>query len=171
MLETQSVPADSGSQRLIQWLGYLGLIPFIVPAIGMLQAKLTGPGLQAASIGGFYAPYVFVAYSAVILSFLSGVLWGKARQSMTSDKTNMLLITSNIISVLAWVSLLMIYISPLMMLFAVTILLCGYATMLLAEFSIDADYESVTYWRLRLLLTVSVIAAHSLILVLLIGDL
>ena len=112
-----------------------------------------------------------MAYSAVILSFLSGVLWGKARQSMTSDKTNMLLITSNIISVLAWVSLLMIYISPLMMLFAVTILLCGYATMLLAEFSIDADYESVTYWRLRLLLTVSVIAAHSLILVLLIGDL
>lgn len=143
----------------------------MAPVAEMLSAKLSEPGLQAASIAGFYAPYVFVAYSAVILSFLSGILWGKARQSSLVATSNMSLIISNIISVLAWVSLLMIYISPLMMIFAVTLLLCGFASLLLAERSIDADYESPSYWRMRLLLTASVIVAHSVVLVLLIGDL
>lgn len=171
MLKTQSASVDSANQKLIQWLGYLGLIPFIVPSIEMLSAKLAGPGVQAASIAGFYAPYVFVAYSAVILSFLSGILWGKARQTSTAAKSDASLIISNIISLLSWISLLMIYISPLMMLFAVSILLCGYASLLLAESSIDADIELPSYWRMRLSLTALVIIAHSIVLVLLIGDL
>lgn len=171
MMEIKLNSAHNSADRLMQWLGYSGLIPFVAPVAEMLSAKLSESGLQAASIAGFYAPYVFVAYSAVILSFLSGILWGKARQSSLVATSNMLLIISNIISVLAWVSLLMIYISPLMMIFAVTLLLCGYASLLLAERSIDADCESPSYWRMRLLLTALVIVAHSVVLVLLIGDL
>jgi hypothetical protein len=58
-----------------------------------------------------------------------------------------------------------------MMLFAVTLLLCGYASLLLAERSIDAENEEASYWHMRLLLTTKVILMHSVVLVLLIGDL
>lgn len=158
-------------QILTQWLGYLGLIPFIAPLIEMFAAVSTNSSIQSAVFLGFYAPYVFVAYSAVILSFLGGILWGKGRQESTANRSNMALIISNLISILAWLSLLMIHISALMTLFAVTLLMCGYASLLLAERSVDAINEDLGYWRMRLVLTALVIVAHSLTLILLIRDL
>ena len=58
-------------------LGLAGLIPFIwglgtlvIPALADLGLAVLGPRL----IG----PYVLIAYGSVILSFMSGVLWGFA---------------------------------------------------------------------------------------------
>jgi hypothetical protein len=59
------------------WLGFAGLIPFVwgaltvlVPDIGAWGTAVLGPR--------FAGPYVVLFYGAVILSFMSGVLWGFA---------------------------------------------------------------------------------------------
>jgi hypothetical protein len=57
--------------NLTSMLGDLGSLPFILLAGLMANAHFNGPGLQSASLMGLYAPYVFIAYRAVILSFLS----------------------------------------------------------------------------------------------------
>ena len=58
-------------------LGLAGLIPFIwgaatvlMPDLGLWTAQAIGPR--------FAGPYVMLFYGAVILSFMSGVLWGFA---------------------------------------------------------------------------------------------
>ena len=58
-------------------LGLAGLIPFlwgavttVFPDLGMWSARAIGPR--------FSGPYVGLFYGAVILSFMSGVLWGFA---------------------------------------------------------------------------------------------
>lgn len=58
-------------------LGLAGLIPFIWGAITVLLPDL---GLWTAQVIGprFAGPYVMLFYGAVILSFMSGVLWGFA---------------------------------------------------------------------------------------------
>ncbi len=60
------------SATLTRVLGFLGLVPFMLPSYLMANAALFGSGLQSAAIFGLYAPYVFIAYSAIILSFLGG---------------------------------------------------------------------------------------------------
>jgi len=63
-LQSRQIPASAA------WLGGTGVIPFLIAAAGALVAAdgvLRGLALQA-----------FVAYSAVILSFLGGVRWGAA---------------------------------------------------------------------------------------------
>ena len=60
-------------------LGLAGLLPFVWGAITVLRPDL---GLRTAQIIGprFAGPYVMLFYGAVILSFMSGVLWGFATQ-------------------------------------------------------------------------------------------
>ncbi|SFN82610.1 Protein of unknown function [Roseovarius lutimaris] len=60
-------------------LGLAGLLPFVWGAITVLLPDL---GLWTAQIIGprFAGPYVMLFYGAVILSFMSGVLWGFATQ-------------------------------------------------------------------------------------------
>jgi hypothetical protein len=57
------------------WLGLTGLIPFLwgaaselIPSLGEGGLRLLGPR--------FVGPHVSLAYGTVILSFMSGVLWG-----------------------------------------------------------------------------------------------
>ena len=58
-------------------LGLAGLIPFVWGALTILQPDLAIWGQM--TIGGrFVGPYVQLFYGAVILSFMSGVLWGFA---------------------------------------------------------------------------------------------
>ncbi len=61
-------------------LGLAGLLPFlwgaltvILPDLGLLTAQTIGPR--------FAGPYVMLFYGAVILSFMSGVLWGFATKA------------------------------------------------------------------------------------------
>lgn len=61
-------------------LGLAGLIPFIWGAMTYLNEPLSQWGAQ--NLGPrFIGPYVQLFYGAVILSFMSGVLWGFATKS------------------------------------------------------------------------------------------
>ncbi len=58
-------------------LGLAGLIPFLWGAITVLSPPLADWTMR--SIGPRFAgPYVMLFYGAIILSFMSGVLWGFA---------------------------------------------------------------------------------------------
>ncbi|ART99526.1 DUF3429 domain-containing protein [Yoonia vestfoldensis] len=61
-------------------LGLAGLIPFFWGALTLLRPDL---GLWGAALFGprFIGPYVQLFYGAVILSFMSGVLWGFATKA------------------------------------------------------------------------------------------
>ncbi|MCR8824955.1 DUF3429 domain-containing protein [Pseudosulfitobacter koreensis] len=61
-------------------LGLLGLIPFVWGAATVLSPDLADWSL--ATFGArFVGPYVQLFYGAVILSFMSGVLWGFATKA------------------------------------------------------------------------------------------
>lgn len=62
------------------FLGLAGLLPFlwgaltvVLPDLGLWTAQTIGPR--------FAGPYVMLFYGAVILSFMSGVLWGFATRA------------------------------------------------------------------------------------------
>jgi len=64
-------------------LGLAGLLPFLwgaltvlLPDLGLWTAQTVGPR--------FAGPYVMLFYGAVILSFMSGVLWGFATKAQGS---------------------------------------------------------------------------------------
>ena len=61
-------------------LGLAGLLPFLWGALTVLRPDL---GLWTAQAIGprFTGPYVMLFYGAVILSFMSGVLWGFATKA------------------------------------------------------------------------------------------
>ena len=98
---------------LIKILGYAGAVPFLLPVYLMGQAFLSSKGLQSAALFGLYAPYVFIAYSAVILSFLSGTVWAYAR-SVDAVVSYGAILFSNLVALSAWLSMLLIYIAPIM---------------------------------------------------------
>ncbi|WP_143595862.1 DUF3429 domain-containing protein [Tropicibacter naphthalenivorans] len=58
-------------------LGLAGVIPFAWGALTVISGDLAGWGLRALG-PRFIGPYVQLFYGAVILSFMSGVLWGFA---------------------------------------------------------------------------------------------
>ena len=61
-------------------LGLAGLLPFLWGAVTYLYGPLANWG--AATLGPrFVGPYVQLFYGAVILSFMSGVLWGFATKT------------------------------------------------------------------------------------------
>ncbi len=61
-------------------LGLAGLIPFIWGGVTVVFPELAILGVD--TIGArFVGPYVQLFYGAIILSFMSGVLWGFATQS------------------------------------------------------------------------------------------
>ncbi len=61
-------------------LGLAGLIPFLWGALTVLSPAVGAWGVQ--TVGPrFVGPYVQLFYGAVILSFMSGVLWGFATRA------------------------------------------------------------------------------------------
>lgn len=66
--------------RAALFLGLAGLLPFIWGAATTLMPQL---GLDAAATIGirFVGPYVQLSYGAIILAFMSGVLWGFATKA------------------------------------------------------------------------------------------
>jgi hypothetical protein len=66
--------------RAALWLGLAGLIPFVWGALTVLSEPLDT--LSRSAFGPrFSGPYLQVFYGAVILSFMSGVLWGFATRA------------------------------------------------------------------------------------------
>ena len=67
-------------------LGLLGVLPFAWGVLTMLQQDLSDVTIRV--IGPrFVGPYVQLFYGAVILSFMSGVLWGFATRANGKEAT------------------------------------------------------------------------------------
>ena len=154
---------------LIKILGYAGTVPFLLPVYLMGQAFLSSKGLQSAALFGLYAPYVFIAYSAVILSFLSGTVWAYAR-SVDAVVSYGAILFSNLVALSAWLSMLLIYIVPIMTLFALCLLMAGYLGLLLIERLLEVP-ENAGYWHMRIQLTAVVALAHLAVILMMVAEL
>jgi len=154
---------------LIKTLGYAGTVPFLLPVYLMGQAFLSSKGLQSAALFGLYAPYVFSAYSAVILSFLSGTVWAYAR-SVDAVVSYGAILFSNLVALSAWLSMLLIYIAPIMTLFALCLLMAGYLGLLLIERLLEVP-ENAGYWHMRIQLTAVVALAHLAVILMMVAEL
>ena len=173
--------ASAAKYNLTALLGDLGSLPFILLAGVMADAHFNGPGLHSASVLGLYAPYIFIAYSAVILSFLSGALWERERerererQPSRLDEPNRLatvtILFSNFIALSAWACLLLIYVAPIMTVFAICLLLAGFLSLLWVErLTGAAALFSSSYWSMRLRITILVVLLHGLVAALMLGE-
>jgi len=169
--------ASAAKYNLTALLGDLGSLPFILLAGVMADAHFNGPGLHSASVLGLYAPYIFIAYSAVILSFLSGALWERERERQRSrlDEPNRLatvtILFSNFIALSAWACLLLIYVAPIMTVFAICLLLAGFLSLLWVErLTGAAALFSSSYWSMRLRITILVVLLHGLVAALMLGE-
>ena len=150
-------------------LGSIGLVPFIASVGSMVSGAWLGGGLQSASIFGLYAPYVFMAYSAIILSFLAGTLWGKWETFPSNRRSAAVLIFTNLTSLLAWVSLTVIHMSQFLSILAVAFLAAGYLGILGVERTLKSSSRG--YWNLRVSLTTVVVLLHWTTLYLMIDEL
>ena len=81
--------------RVINSLGYAGLLPFLA-AVWAAYAEL--------SFGAWSAPHLFLSYGVIILSFLAGALWGKAKELKEPNIGRLLLIGSNVFALTAWLA-------------------------------------------------------------------
>lgn len=61
-------------------LGLAGLFPFLWGALTLVSEAAANAGMQALG-PRFVGPYVLLSYGTVILSFMSGVLWGFATKA------------------------------------------------------------------------------------------
>ena len=166
--------------NLTSLLGDLGSLPFILLAGLMANAHFSGPGLHSAAVLGLYAPYVFIAYSAVILSFLSGALWERERESERERSrlaepnrlASVTILFSNFIALSAWACLLLIYVAPIMTIFAVCLLMAGFLSLLWVErLTGAAELIGSSYWSMRLRITILVVLLHALVAALMLAEL
>ena len=74
------MPSLSDVPRAPLLLGLAGLIPFVWGALTVLSPELQAWGVRVLG-PRFVGPYVSLFYGAVILSFMSGVLWGFATKA------------------------------------------------------------------------------------------
>ncbi len=139
-----------GVPRAPFYLGLAGLIPFIWGALTYLNGDLNDWGRQALG-PRFVGPYVQLFYGSVILSFMSGVLWGFATKTSGSKAA-----TCYALSVLpALWAFLKTGGGPVS---AGTNLMYGFAGLLMLDAVFSYWRLTPTWWiRLRLLLTVIVL--------------
>ncbi|WP_070965967.1 DUF3429 domain-containing protein [Vibrio sonorensis] len=137
-------------------LGYLGLIPFVFCLILIVF------DVRLFELSGHK---MFTAYSAVILSFLSGVLWGNAIDHFSHKLSRNALILSNLFALIAWGVLLTkegSYFS------AIVMLSFGYLAVWFAEKTIrqsEHEEKPAGYSEMRGKLTLGVMIMHGLVLI------
>lgn len=185
-IQIEEAQAASNQYQLTSLLGDLGCLPFVALTALIVDAWVNGQGLQSASLFGLYAPYVFIAYSAVILSFLSGALWERSRLSDQARPPAAAILFSNLVALSAWVSLLLIYLMPLMTLFAVVLLMAGFLSLLWVErlsfarishgspnkqSTPNKQITQSSYWSMRLRITALVVIMHAVVLALMVQTL
>lgn len=139
------------NERIWQGLGYAGLLPFII------ATTMAWTGFKLTWLN---AEFAFISYSAVILSFISGTLWGRAIALSTSSTTGRLLIQSNLFSILAWIALLLNQ-----QLFSLAILAVGYLSLLAIERKAKELCLNQDYISMRLRLTLVAVTLHLLMLI------
>lgn len=130
--------------KISQTLGYMGLIPFIIS----LYLSINDTGWQ------LDAKQVFIAYSAIILSFVAGTLW----QTNGETKHDRRKIVSNIFSLFAFLTLLV------NQNLALTILAANYILLFLYESKLatlnQESNRNPAYMTMRFRLTCMVALLH-----------
>ncbi|WP_086970500.1 DUF3429 domain-containing protein [Vibrio coralliirubri] len=135
-------------------LGYMGLIPFL---FGLLLSLTDS---QVFSLSG---ESLFITYSVVILSFLSGILWGNGIDNFESQSSNKALILSNVIVLAAWLAVLL---GEQQEFLTTLILIIGYIAVWRAERSMREENQSEGpdgYFDMRTRLTSSVVLMHGIV--------
>ncbi|UWZ98380.1 DUF3429 domain-containing protein [Vibrio splendidus] len=135
-------------------LGYMGLIPFL---FGLLLSLTDS---QFFSLSG---ETLFITYSVVILSFLSGILWGNGIENFESQSGNKALILSNIIVLAAWLAVLL---GEQQEFLTTLILIIGYIAVWRAERSMREENQREGpdgYFDMRTRLTSSVVLMHGIV--------
>ncbi|WP_060982926.1 DUF3429 domain-containing protein [Vibrio splendidus] len=135
-------------------LGYMGLIPFL---FGLLLSLTDS---QFFSLSG---ETLFITYSVVILSFLSGILWANGIENFESQSSNKTLILSNVIVLAAWLAVLL---GEQQEFLTTLILILGYIAVWRAERSIREENQSEGpdgYFDMRTRLTSSVVLMHGIV--------
>ena len=144
---------NTAKNKLIYTLGFLGLVPFIVSSLAEL--------MQVGSIFGFRPLNLLITYGAIILTFLGGVLWGRALHRAESEPINALLVLSNAFAILAWLTLLLDSSA-----WSLGLQMAGFATLLFFEQKLarsSAMTSYMGYYRIRLILTSAVIVCELLV--------
>jgi hypothetical protein len=77
-------------------LAWLGAVPFVASVAA-----------QFAGMAGYHTAYSSLTYGTVIISFLSGIHWGLYLSSGQHSSIN-LLVSSNVLAVVAWLSLVLL---------------------------------------------------------------
>ncbi|MFA0659988.1 DUF3429 domain-containing protein [Vibrio splendidus] len=135
-------------------LGYMGLIPFL---FGLLLSLTDS---QFFSLSG---ETLFITYSVVILSFLSGILWGNGIENFESQSSNKALILSNVIVLAAWLAVLL---GERQEFLTTLILILGYIAVWRTERSMREENQSEGpdgYFDMRTRLTSSVVLMHGIV--------
>ncbi|QYK00816.1 DUF3429 domain-containing protein [Shewanella psychrotolerans] len=132
-------------------LGYAGLLPFIISTCLILM------GQTLFSIDPFT---LFITYSAIILSFLAGTLWGRESSKVHYLNDDKLLIISNVVSVLAWVTIVINHLYA-----SLIILMLGYVVVYRLDKQQWRDKTlSDEYIQLRTYLTGVALVCHVIVL-------
>lgn len=129
------------------WLGVTGLLPFAAAALIYLFARLP----EQRQIG----LHIFQSYSAIILSFLGGVRWGAALV-LPSFR----LLFSAVMPSLIAAGCLLIPAAYAVPILAVTYFMVGYVDCLRGAHALWPQW----FKRLRLMLSVAVVAMHVIVL-------
>ncbi len=148
---TDAIPDDRRIPRPALLLGLAGLIPFLwsaathqSPALSAWAAEWLSPM--------FLGAYVGLTYGTVILSFMSGVLWGFATKAQGREAA-----FAYVLSVIPalWVFLAVTDASDISTIF----LAAGFIGLLLLDAMFSAWGLAPAWWlRLRVMLTVVVLA-------------
>ncbi|OBT26593.1 DUF3429 domain-containing protein [Vibrio lentus] len=146
--------ATTQTRNTMAKLGYMGLIPFL---FGLLLS-LTGSQFL-----GLSGETLFITYSVVILSFLTGILWGSGIENFESQSSNKALILSNMIVLAAWLAVLL---GEQKEFLTTLILILGYIAVWRAERSMREENQSEGpdgYFDMRTRLTSSVVLMHGIV--------
>ncbi|WP_135458964.1 DUF3429 domain-containing protein [Vibrio echinoideorum] len=146
--------ATTQTRNTMAKLGYMGLIPFL---FGLLLS------LTESQFLGLSGETLFITYSVVILSFLSGILWGNGIENFESQSSNKALVLSNVIVLVAWVAVLL---GEQKEFLTTLILIIGYIAVWRAERSMREENQSEGpdgYFDMRTRLTSSVVLMHGIV--------
>ncbi len=130
---------------LMRLLGFAGLIPFIATALG---AMFLSDLLLAVSVRGF------LVYSAAILCFLAGTLWGETLPEPALGDRAPILISNGVVLFVVFATMTA---QPLV---AGLLLMLGHGTQLWYERQLSA--RSDWYTRMRTWLTIVAVICHGM---------
>lgn len=144
------VEENSSAQAWVQRLAYLGLVPMIGCVAGIWLGESPLYKQQMAVL--------FVYYSTIVLSFMSGTLWGALIPCLNrTPQATMTLFLINGIALTAWAVLLMDLVT------AAGLLFIGFALILAYEHRLPVGEQFPNwYHKMRRRLTAIVLGLHVL---------